>query len=337
MTTTNSNNVTTTEPLKIKDYLLVAAMLSIIILSCSAGLDNVLTYLLVDTFGYTNFELKFKNIVMLSSVLLMVSLLFALSLAFLHRLFIIFSTTVVLVLLITVIVFFVKSNGLTTEQYAYKESLNQFERQYLLSGDNDNMAAQHPDMITFYSYRDNNLLSESARRHYFDDISTNATQLNYISRYTTVYNLGFAGKYFLSKQDGNNFFITYSDVTDPYLRSELERMMKTPFVRTLDYVSFHAIYRKKFIENNASVLNNDSFIPAKKDATNIKMTDFPNISGLIHFFENNNNSALNPIKTDFVKLISQPSISVDDVNLFRNKLIETLKSDTKLYSLMSQL
>ena len=73
------------------------------------------------------------------------------------------------------------------------------------------------------------------------------------------------------------------------------------------------------------------------DTKHVKMTDLQNISIIIHFFDNNKEPELTPIKKEFVNLLSQPSISVADVDQFRHDLTNVLKSDTKLYSLMSQL
>lgn len=338
MTATTNNTVTKTEEsLKIKDYVLFVVMAIVLLSSFSVILDNLTTYLLVDAFGYTNFDLRFKDSALLAAVLFMAGAIIALPIVFLYRLFILFGMGVIILLLIAVTLFFVKSNGLTTEQYAYQESLKQFENQYLLSDDENLVVSQHPDMIDFYFYKDNDLLSESVRRDYFNKISTNATQLNYLSRYTTVYNLGFFGKYFLSKQDSDKFFMAYSDVKDISLKSELVRMIKNPLVKTLDYAEFHASYRKKFIENNAAIIKVNSFTPSTIESKNMKMIDAQSISSIIHFFENNKESALMPIKTEFLSLLSQPSISIADVEQFMNNLTNVLKSDTNLYYLMSQL
>lgn len=338
MITTNSDSLKQTEePLTIKDYLFMSFMAGMFILCFSVLFDNVITYLLVNTFGYTNFDLKSSEYAQISVLLLVTSIILSLPLAILYKVKTIYSIITFIILAISATVFFVKSSGMTTEQYAYQESLKQFESQYLLSGNKGTMVSQHPDMIDFYAYKDNKLLSENTRRDYFNKLAATSTELDGISRYTTVYNLGFFADYFLSKQDGDKFFMSYSDVNDPELRNELESMMKNPLIRTLDYAEFHANYRKKFVEHNASVVNVKTATAVTVDKKREKMTDLQNISSIIHFFDNNKEPALTPIKTEFVNLLAQPSISVADVDQFRHNLTSVLKSDTKLYSLMSQL
>jgi hypothetical protein len=338
MITTNSDSLKQTEePLTIKDYLFMSFMAGMFILCFSVLLDSVITYLLVNAFGYTNFDLKLSEYTQISGWLLVMFIIVSLPFAILFNVKTIYSIIMFIILAISTTVFFVKSSGMTIEKYAYQESLKQFESQYLLSGNKGTMASQHSDMIDFYAYKDNNLLSESIRRNYFNILSVTSTKLNDISKYTTVYNLGFFADYFLSKQDTDKFFMAYSDVKDPELRNELESMMKNPLIKTLDYAAFHANYRKKFVENNASLVDLKLPVYVTTETKRVKMTDLQNISSIIHFFDNNKELALTSIKTEFVNLLSQPSISVADVDQFRHNLTTVLKSDTKLYSLMSQL
>jgi hypothetical protein len=338
MTTTTTNDLTRPEEkLTRSDYVIMSIASVFVIFAISFLLNEVITYLLVNAFGYSNFEVRFSNYTELSIVLLVTLAFTSLILAILHRLLLTYSIMTLLILAITTTMFLVQKSGMTTEQYAYHTSLKQFENQYLLSGDKGSIASQHPDMINFYAYKDNNLLSESTRRDYFNMLSATSTKLNDISKYTTVYNLGFFADYFLSKQDSDKFFMAYSDVKDPELRNELESMMKNPLIKTLDYAAFHANYRKKFVENNASLVDVKLPVYVTTETKRVKMTDLQNISSIIHFFDNNKELALTPIKTEFVNLLSQPSISIVDVDQFRHNLTSVLKSDTKLYSLMSQL
>lgn len=338
MTKTTTNDLTRPEEkLTRSDYAVISIASVFVIFTISFFLNEIITYLLVNAFGYSNFEIRFSNYTELSIVLLGMLALTSLLIAILYRVLLTYSIITLLILAITATMFLVQKSGMTTEQYAYHTSLKQFENQYLLSGYKGSIASQHPDMINFYANKDNNLLSEATRRDYFNKLAITATQLNNISLSTTVYNLGFSADYFLSKQDSDKFFMSYSDVKDPDLRNELEVMMKNPLIKTLDYAAFHANYRKKFVENNDSLIDVKLPVYVAAETKHVKMTDLQNISIIIHFFDNNKEPELTPIKKEFVNLLSQPSISVADVDQFRHDLTNVLKSDTKLYSLMSQL
>lgn len=226
-----------------------------------------------------------------------------------------------------------KSSGLTFEQYAYQESLSKFESTFL-NNIKDVSNNTHSDLITFYHYKNNPTLDKSDRQSYFNILKNDDFTLKSLSKYTTVYNMGSFATYFVNPTKMDKFFMSYSDVTDPQLKNLIENMLKSPLVKTTDYIAFHTLYREQFLAKNATMLkNNESLI----DSQTRRMTDVSEVSNIIHFFEKTNAPALNDMKGIFVGILTKTTVTELEINQFRTQLTQTLKSNPQLYTLISQL
>lgn len=230
-------------------------------------------------------------------------------------------------------VIFYQSSGLTFEQYTYRESLSKFESIFL-KNEKNSLNKTHPDLITFYHYKNNPTLDKSDRQSYFNSLKKDDITLKSLSKFTTVYNMGSFATYFVNSTKMEKFFMTYSDVTDPHLKSLMENMLKSPLVKTTDYIAFHTLYRQQFIAKNATMLKNNAILI---DTQNRRMTDVNEVSNIIHFFEKTNAPELNGMKGLFVSMLTQPTVTELEINQFRTQLTQTLKSNPQLYTLMSQL
>jgi len=318
------------------DTIILSVIGAAVIATLIFFISKLITISLISVFGYDNFDIFNMSNGQMYLWISCISLFLLIIMGFVAKIYkkLIFYFTFMFVILtgaFSIIHF--NSSGLSLEQFAYQKSLETFENTFLKSRFMT-LNVNHPDLVTFYHYKNNPTISKPERQEYFKTLESNDDILKKLSRFTTVYNMGNFATYFVSQRTMDNFFMTYADVENPQLKLMRDNMLKQPLVKTTDYIAFHTLYRQQFISKNLLLSNTSSILPDRKSN---QMVSASEVSSIIHFFENNNASELNEIKGSFVTLLSQPVVTEVQIEQFRTQLTQTLKANPKLYALMSQL